>query len=165
MTTPKNLDSIGSQTALLIGAPMGLLFAFFAFVLSLFPPFDMLLFATGGGLMWHPAVVAVGFPLVFATLLWRSGKRIKGCLDQGYPLIWISFLFTFNVNKGLFGLMLTLFLISGLFFAQPTIDRFTSIWVGVAFSVVIFLFSTVVTTFTIGLLIVGVARHRICRIQ
>ena len=154
-------NRIGSWTAVLIGTPIGLAFAFLAFFLSLFPPFDMILFATGGGLIWHPIVFALIIPMTFMTLLWLAGKKIKTYLDKDYSVIKTSFLFTININKWLFGLILILFLISGLFLTKPSIDRFTSVWVGVVFSIIIFLYSTIITTFTIGLLIVNIAKNKI----
>ena len=161
--TTKKLDKIGSWTAILIGTPIGLIFSFFAFLLSLLPPFDMILFTTGGGLMWHPIVFALIIPLTFMTLLWFSGKKIKSYLDKDYSLIKASFIFTININKWLFGLILTLFIISGLFFTRPTIDKYTSVWVGVVFSIVTFLLSTLITTFTVGLLIVNITKNKIYR--
>jgi hypothetical protein len=50
-----------------------------------------------------------------------------------------------------------------LFFTRPTIDKYTSVWVGVVFSIVTFLLSTLITTFTVGLLIVNITKNKIYR--
>ena len=152
--TTKKLDKIGSWTAILIGTPIGLIFSFFAFLLSLFPPFDLILFATGGGLLWHPFVFALLIPITFMLLLWFYGKDIVLKINKNYSLKKTSFIFTLNVNKWLFSIILILFIISGLTIDNPTIDRFTSVCVGVIFTLLTFSISTFVTTYTIGLLIV-----------
>lgn len=156
-------DRIGSRTALLIGLPIGLMFSFTILVISLFPMVDIGLAAIGGRLFWHPIIWAGLIPIIFTFLLWKAGQRINVHLDKNYSVIKISFLFTLFINSRLFTLILLIFLIGGLF--SNVVGTFSLFSFGVALGLTIFTFitATVFTTFTVGMLIVTIAKRKIYR--
>jgi hypothetical protein len=160
--TTANLDRVGSWTALLIGLPIGLAFSFFVLFISLFPLLDFGLAIIGGGLFWHPIVWGGLIPLTFAFLLWTAGKRIKSHLDKNYSTIKTSFLFTLFVNSWLFGLLLAMFIIGGLFFnIAPTVSFSNISIVAIGLTILTFITATGLTSVTIGLLIVTITKNKI----
>ncbi len=156
----RNLDNIGSWTALVIGLPIGLLFAFAVLYTSLFPMLDFGLAVIGGKLFWHPIIWGGIFPICFGLLLWIAGKRIKGQLDKNISTLKTSYLFTFFVNSWLFGLILTIFIIGGFFFNITEKSSFFNIsFFAIGLTILAFFISTALTTVTIGMLIVTITRN------
>jgi hypothetical protein len=165
-TTKESLGRIGSWTALLIGLPVGIIFSITVLYVSMFPPLDYALALIGGKLFWHPIIWGGLIPLSFAFLLWTGGKKIKTHFDKNYSTLKSSFIFTLHVNSRLFGLLLLIFVIGGLFFNIIQDGSFSDIsFVAVGLTIFTFIAATVFTTVTIGLLIVTVTKNRIttCR--
>jgi hypothetical protein len=99
-------------------------------------------------------------------LLWIAGGKIKKHLDKNYSVLMTSFLFTFIVNTWLFGLFLMIFIVGGLFFNPLQSDGFSGIsLIAVFFTIFTYIFSTAMTTFTIGLLIVNITKNRLAKIE
>ena len=162
--TTVNLDKIGSRTALLVGLPIGTIFSLTVLAMSLFPMLDFGLAIIGGGLFWFPLVWAGLIPSTFIVLLWSAGKKIKVHLDKNYSLIKTSFLFTLFVNSWLFGLILLIFIIGGLFFSPIQTVAFSNISiVAIGLTIFSYVIATALTTLTIGLLIVTITKNKIYR--
>lgn len=162
MTT--SADKIGSKISLLVGLPIGTIFSLTVLVISLFPMLDFGLATIGGGLFWFPIIWAGLIPITFIFLLWTAGKKIKGHLDKNYSIIKASFLFTLFVNSWLFGLILLIFIIGGLFFNPSKTFSLSNISVlAVVLTILTFITATVLTSVTIGLLIVTITKNKIYR--
>ena len=160
--TSASLDRVGSWTSLFIGLPLGVLFSFAVLYISLLPMLDFGVAIIGGGLFWHPIIWGGIIPLSYAILLWRAGKRIKGHLDKNYTALKTSFLFTLFVNSWLFGLLLSIFILGGLFFnIEQTISFGNISIVAIGLTILTFIIATALTTVTIGLLIVIITRSKI----
>ena len=162
--TTVNLDKIGSRTALFVGLPFGTIFSLTVLFISLFPMLDFGLAFIGGGLFWYPIIWAGLIPATFIFLLWTAGKKIKKHLDKKYSIIQTSFLFTLFVNSWLFGLILLIFIIGGLFFNPLQTSGFSNISLtAIGLTVFTYIISTVLTALTIGLLIVAITKNKIYR--
>lgn len=159
-----NLDRIGSRIALLVGLPFGTIFSLTVLIVSLFPMVDFGLAFIGGGLFWHPIIWAGLIPASFIFLLWTAGNKIKKHLDKKYSIVRTSFLFTLFVTSWLFGLILLIFIIGGLFFSPFQPSGFSNISLtAIGLTVFTYVISTVLTTLTIGLLIVKITKNKIYR--
>jgi len=159
-----NLDKIGAHTALFVGLPFGIIFSAMVLVISLFPMLDFGLVLIGGRIFWHPIIWAGIIPIVFIFLLWTAGKKIKTHLDKKYSIIKTSFLFTLFVNNRLFGLILLIFIIGGLFYSPLHTAKSTNInFIAIGLAIFTYIISTILTTFTIGLLIVTITKNKIFR--
>lgn len=159
-------NNVGSKVALIFGIPIGLTFSIFVLVVSLFPPIDIALAFTGGGLFWFPVVNCLIIPATFVYLLWKSGKRIHKHLDLNYSALKTSFLFTLYINLRLFLLLFLIFLFGGVFFTpEPKIisSQFLTAAIGFGLTATTFIIATLFTTFTIGLLIVTITKKRISK--
>jgi hypothetical protein len=160
--TEVNLDKIGSRTALFVGLPIGTIFSSMVLILSLFPVFDFGFVLIGGKLFWHPLIWAGIIPLTFVFLLWKAGGKIKKHLDEKHSILSTSLKFTIFVNSWLFGLIFLNFIVGGLFFSflQPNSSVYLNL-IAFALTILIYLVSTILTTVTIGLLIVIITKKRI----
>ncbi|MBP6182968.1 hypothetical protein [Flavobacterium sp.] len=159
-----NLDKIGARTALFVGLPFGTVFSLTVFVFSLFPMLDFGLAFIGGGLFWNPIIWAGLIPVTFIFLLWTAGNKIKTHLDKKYSVIQTSFLFTLFVNSWLFGVILIIFSVSGLFFSPLHTSGISNISLtAIGLTIFTYIISTVLTALTIGLLIVTITKNKIYR--
>ncbi len=159
-----NLDRIGSKVALYIGFPLGVFFSLIVLFLSLFPILDFGLVFIGGELFWNPIIWAGVIPVTFIFLLWTAGGRIKVHLDRKDSIVWTSFLFTLFVNTWLFGLILLIFVIGGFFYSPiHTSNIITVSLISLGVTLLTYIISTVMTSMTIGLLIVTITRNKIYR--
>lgn len=162
----KNPNNIGSWIALLIGLPFGTFFSLLILFLSLFPILDIVIAIIGGRLFWHPIIWEGVIPITFTILLWIAGGKIKKHLDKNYSVLMTSFLFTFFVNSWLFGLFLLIFLVGGLFFNPLQSDGFSRFsLIAIFLTFFTYIFSTALTTFTLGLLIVTITKHKLSKIK
>ncbi len=162
--TKVNSEKIGACTALLIGLPCGIFFSLAILYISLFPMLDLGLAVIGGRLFWHPVIWAGLIPATFILLLWKAGKKIRTHLDKKYSLLQTSFQFTLFVNSWLFGLIVLIFMISGLFFSLNKISLFSHInLIAIGLTASAYIISTAFTTLTIGLLIVKITKNKIYR--
>ena len=155
-------EKTGSKYALLIGLPIGLTFSALVLITSLFPPFNFVLFATNLQGFWHPWVWAGIIPIRYMYLLWNEGKKISNYLQTKNIFI-SSFIFTVKLNLKLFAVILLIGIFSVLFFGASTVLKSELILLFVATMAIIltFIFATLLTTFSISLIIVKLTQNKI----
>jgi hypothetical protein len=161
-----SLNKIGPRTAVIIGFPLGMGFGLGLLYLSLFPGLDFGIFVSGAGLFWHPLIWAGIIPASFIFLLWKAGKKIKLHLDRDFPLLKTSFLFTFYINNRLFSLLLLLYFISQLYTGLMPSEYLGKVnWMVLKILFWLYVIFTVLTSLTIGLLIVYITKSRIASVR
>lgn len=139
-----------------------MIFSSIVLIASLFPPLDFLLALGGYQLFWQPIVWGVIIPSSFVYLLWNSGKKISKLLDKNKS-IKTSAIFTLNINIKLFTIIMGIYIISFLFFrnSTPLTSKMFPLLIGLFTIIVSFIFSTIATTFTIGLIIVKLTQNKL----
>lgn len=154
-------DKIGSRTTLLICLPIGLIFSFLVLIVSLFPPFDIVLALGGGGFFWFPGSILI--PLTFIYLLWSGGQKIARNIILDKSVLKTSFLFSLYVNSIPFILIAIIWLIGALFFSIDLKEytKSTFLLIGLGSTILTFIIASPFTTFTIGLLTVYAIKKRL----
>ena len=153
-------QNTGAKTALIIGLPLGMMFSLAVWYISLFAPFDVALALLGGDIFWAP-YNSIFIISAFAVLLWHGGIKIENNLYNYKSFIKTSFRFTLFVNGWLFSILVGIFIIGTKYFNSFPENSFNSIFIGIAILILIFILSTFLTTFTIGLIIVLVTKYRL----
>lgn len=155
-------EKTGSKYALLIGLPIGLTFSALVLFASLFPPLNFAIFMTNLNGFWHPLVWAGIIPISYMYLLWHEGGKISNYL-QTKSIFVTSFIFTLKLNLKLFAIILLIGLFSVLFFGVSTVlesQLLTLLFVTIAI-ILTFIFATLLTTFSISLIIVKLTQNKI----
>ncbi|MFY7743240.1 MAG: hypothetical protein ACOVQR_11360 [Flavobacterium sp.] len=155
-------EKIGSRFALLVGLPVGLTFSILVLIASLFPPFNFLVFTSGLQVFWHPLIWGGIIPFSFIFLLWYEGKKISNYLITKNILL-SSFIFTAKLNMKLFLILLFTLLFTSLFFGISVAleSQIKSILVSTITLLITFIFATIVTTFSISLIIVKLTQNKL----
>jgi len=155
-------EKTGSKYAILIGLPIGLMFSALILIASLFPPFNFVLFMTNLQGFWHPLVWAGIIPISYIYLLWHEGRKISSYL-QTKNILTTSFIFTLKLNLKLFAIILLIGLLSVLFFGISTVSQsqLISLFVTTIAIILTFIFATLITTFSISLLIVQLTQNKL----
>lgn len=154
------MKNYGSRYALLIGLPAGLAVSSFLFFISLFPPLDILLFAAGFQVLWHPLAL-LSIVGVYAYALWKSGKTITpSLLKNRFKLALTSLRFTAMVNIHLYVLILLIFVVGAITHGEAR-DLIFRLPIAALVLLVFFIAATLFTTITVGLLIVHLTQKKI----
>jgi hypothetical protein len=155
-------EKIGSRYALLVGLPVGLTFSILVLIASLFSPFNFLVFTSGLQGFWHPIVWAGIIPLSFIFLLWNEGKKISNYL-KNKDIILSSFIFTAKLNLKLFLILVLTLLFTSFFFGFSVVlvSQVKSLIIGTITMLITFIFATIVTTFSISLIIVKLTQNKL----
>lgn len=150
MTTNK-LTHKGSWTSLLLGGPIGVIFiALFCFAALMFVTTVTQEGLPGIGLYYYFRIPVLTMTTIFILSLWPTGRLAEYLLRQDQPLLSVAFKYSVVTN---IVCCLTLLLTVAISYNSLTIDLF--------FVIIPFLLTTLLSTFTIGLLICYVIRRRI----
>jgi hypothetical protein len=155
-------EKIGSRFALLIGFPVGLTFSILVLIASFFPPFNFFVFTSGLQVFWHPLIWGGIIPFSFIFLLWYEGKKISNYLITKNILL-SSFIFTAKLNMKLFLILLLTLIFTSLFFGISVAleSQIKSILISTITLLITFIFATIVTTFSISLIIVKLTQNKL----
>ena len=146
-----NITNKGSWTSLIIGGPIGLL----AILLVFFGGLVAVGIITqeglpGIGLFYIYKTPVIVMTIVFILMLWPMGRLIESNILKGQKLLFISFKYSAIIN-------LTLFLIILIMTSFDTFDLF----LGLIAPFILFGLATILSTFTVGLLITKIIKKRI----
>lgn len=160
-----NTEKTGSKFALMIGAPIGLLFNGFALYISLFPllfpPFYHLMAIENMNIFWHPIIWGIIIPASFLIFLWQDGRKIGNQL-KSQDILKTSFRFISLVNFKFF-LLLTAIYISGLLIYGTSVTLRATLLSTMIYPFKLLLFfclATLITSLTIGMLIVKLTEKK-----
>ena len=143
----------GSWTSLIIGLPTGV--------------FTILIVFLGGlalvGLLTQEGLPGIGLfymyktpvivmTIVFTLLLWPTGRLIESEIIKERKLLLISFKYSAIINSILFIVILIVTSLDGL-----------DLFFGLILPLILFIPSTIISTFTVGLLITNTIKRRITR--
>ena len=150
------MRSRGILFSYLIGAPLGLGTVLFTLMMPVMLtgeglPLMMILGAFGSGIL---ALV-----IAFLIILWPAGRKAGAELEQGRPLLGVSFRYSLRVNAVIWSAFLVLASLQQRFLQGPRDLRiddlidFWSLFGTTVVSIMLGLTCTVVSTLTVGLLI------------
>jgi hypothetical protein len=154
-------EKTGSVYALLIGMPVGLAFSYAALFASSFFPFNLLLKLAGFKIFWHPLSWLVILS-VLAYSLWQTGKKIPYNLRKSNT-VKTSLLFTFYANIKVFITITTIYLVGAIadWLSKGDASFVAVIPYGILVMILLFLVATLITAFTISLLIVELTKNKL----
>ena len=141
----------GSWTSLIIGLPTGVLIILIVFLGGL----ALVGLLTqeglpGIGLFYLYKTPVIVMTIVFTLLLWPTGRLIESEIIKGRKLLRISFKYSAIINSILFIVILIVTSLDGL-----------DLFFGLFLPLLLFVPSTIISTFTVGLLITNTIKKRI----
>lgn len=154
-------SNIGPRTSLVIGGPIGIA----AIAIGFFGALVLSVVLSGEGLAAMGLYGMFLTPTIFAAIgfllsLWYAGRVVQSSFEKGQGLLWISTKYSFITNLFVW---LTFMIASRIGASNSEIeslrqgDIFFNFWL----PFVLFIFSTILSSFTVGLFISRLIRKRL----
>ncbi len=154
-------SNIGQKTSLLVGGPIGIA----AIVIGFFGTIIFSIILTGEGLAAMGLYGMFFTPTIIATFgfllsLWYAGRVVQSSFEKGQGLLWVSTKYSFITNLFFWLTFMIANRIDGLTSEIEGIrqgDMFFNFWL----PFIAFIFSTILSSLTIGLFIAHLIRKRL----
>jgi len=162
MIATTQLNRLSAKSAFYVGFPIALLFSAVTILTLFFAPAEINVSVPDDHVLYFWVGFLALIPMISGYFLWKSGKKIKYYLDQDYSTLQSSFYFTARVNFRIF-LWLAFIIVTAGALYNWQLNQFSQIeytQTAIALSVMAatLFITTIIGTFTTGLLTVQIVK-------
>ena len=162
MIATTQLNRLSAKSAFYVGFPIALLFSTATILALFFAPAEMNISIPDDHVLYFWSGFLGSIPIISGYFLWKGGKKIKYYLDRDYSTLQSSFYFTARVNFRIFLWLSFIIIAAGTLYNwhlnQFSQIEYTQAVVALSIMVATLFTTTVIGTFTTGLLTVQIVK-------